>query len=144
MAGRRTVSEKHLFLLLPLLQALELDTALQQLEHASQTTAQQQTELQTQLAKPIRKLQRELEHQTTKYQHLCSKRQALLKGYHACCNLLAAPDTPTQLQQWALLRKKHLQQGFNGPAHLAKEKLLQAHITGLQAQLAVLTGTNAQ
>lgn len=136
-AARRVPGPAQLEKLLTLHNALQLATAVEQLPYAQQLAAQQQPQVANQLQAHIGKLQETLAHQQQKLTSLRTKRNKLLRGYHACCYLLAQSGMAEHQRQWVQLRQAHLTQKLH-ELHPSAIKKIEAKIAGLQAELSFL------
>ena len=113
--------------------ALNKNTALEELEHIIRIRTELSAAAQQCLPREIRRLERTLERREEKLEHLQKVRRARLRGLHACISLLQT-DLDAHKRAWMELRKEHLLRKLEESSQL-KEHLLDAEIKGIAIRI---------
>lgn len=133
VSGRRTPNLNQLQEIINLHTVLEWDSPVDKLEHISQFLEQERAEAQ-QLMEAVReKYALELLSKKKKLAALQNKRQAWLRGLHACYQLLQTDLGPDK-RKWVALRHKHLVQKLKEQS-LFKQWVLEGEIRQKESQL---------
>ncbi len=109
LCGRRSPNLSQLLAILKLEEALNWNTQLDQLDTANQFLEQERAEANKFLEAAQKKSAKDLQCKKMELATLQSKRQAWLRGLHACAQLLQT-DLSAEKRKWVLLRQRHLKQ----------------------------------
>lgn len=124
--GRRNPNLNQLDGILQLYEALEWNSPVDKLEHINQFLEQERAEAQLLMEAAGQKLAEELQRKRNELATLQCKRQAWLRGLHACTQLLETDLSPEK-RKWVALRQKHLELRLKEQS-LFKEIMLEMEI----------------